>query len=149
MLRSSRLFLFPDVNVWIALTFEGHVHHAVAKHWFEALDRAARLCFCRFSQLSLLRLLTTEALMGKAAVMSQVEAWETYDRWLEDGRVSLLNEPPGLELSFRSLSQLRQPAAKDWADSYLTAFASVSGLKLVTFDHGFAGRIRDLVILKP
>ena len=149
MPKSLRLFLFPDVNVWIALTFEGHIHHIAAKRWFETLDRDARLCFCRFTQLSLLRLLTTEALMGKDDVMSQVEAWATYDRWLEDGRVSLIDEPHGLEPSFRSLSQLRQPAAKDWADSYLAAFALVSGFKLVTFDRGFDGRVPALIILKP
>jgi toxin-antitoxin system PIN domain toxin len=147
MPKFSRLFLFPDVNVWIALTLEGHIHHAAAKRWYEALDQNARLCFCRFTQLSLLRLLTTEALMGKTDVMNQVEAWETYDRWLEDWRVLLIDEPHGLESSFRSLSQLRQPAAKDWADSYLAAFASVSGFRLVTFDRAFERRTRDLVIL--
>jgi len=79
---SSRSFLFPDVNVWIALTHSGHVHQTVARRWLEGLDGQARLCFCRFTQLSLLRLLTTEALMGKGEVMSQAQAWKAYDRWL-------------------------------------------------------------------
>src|SRR5713226_4632054 len=30
MPASTRLFLFPDVNVWVALTYEGHVHHRIA-----------------------------------------------------------------------------------------------------------------------
>src|SRR6266849_5289253 len=29
--------LLPDVNVWLALTFDSHVHHAAAKIWFDAL----------------------------------------------------------------------------------------------------------------
>lgn len=148
MPKSSRSFLFPDVNVWVALTYQGHVHHLAAKKWFDSLDDDARLCFCRFTQLSLLRLLTTEALMGKADVRSQVEAWETYDHWLEDGRVMLMDEPPGLEPVFRSLSLARRPAPKDWADSYLIAFASVSELKLVTFDRALEGRTRELLLLK-
>jgi uncharacterized protein len=149
MPKSSKSFLFPDVNVWVALTYQGHVHHAAAKKWFDSLDEDARLCFCRFTQLSFLRLLTTEALMGAAEVMSQVEAWQTYDRWLEDSRVSLIDEPSGLESIFRSLSRARRPTPKDWADSYLIAFASVSDLSLVTFDHAFKGRARELILLKP
>lgn len=85
--------------------------------------------------------------MGKVDVMSQVEAWETYDRWL-DSRVLLVDEPPGLEPVFRSLSLARRPAPKDWADSYLIAFASVSGLVLVTFDRALEGRTPESVLLK-
>jgi predicted nucleic acid-binding protein len=28
--------LLPDVNVWLALTFDSHVHHPVAKSWLTA-----------------------------------------------------------------------------------------------------------------
>jgi DNA-binding beta-propeller fold protein YncE len=27
MTKSSRLSLFPDINVWVALTYDRHVHH--------------------------------------------------------------------------------------------------------------------------
>jgi|SRR5579863_904683 len=124
MPKSSRLLLFPDVNVWVALTYEAHVHHREAREWFDALDREARLCFCRFTQISLLRLLSTEAVMGRDDVMTQAEAWSAHDRWMEDDRTRFLPEPLGIEPSFRSLSQRRRPAPKDWADSYLAAFAS-------------------------
>jgi toxin-antitoxin system PIN domain toxin len=136
------------VNVWIALTYERHVHHLAARNWFEALPQDARLCFCRFTQIGFLRLLTTETVMGRNEVMSQGQAWETYDRWMEDGRVIFLDEPPSLEASFRSISQARRTAPKDWADSYLVAFALISGLKLVTFDQALHGRSGELVILK-
>ncbi len=84
MPKSTRLSLFPDVNVWTALTYDRHVHHRVATNWFESLGAAGRLFFCRLTQLGLLRLLTTEAVMGEEEVMSQTEAWEAYDRWLRD-----------------------------------------------------------------
>jgi toxin-antitoxin system PIN domain toxin len=147
MPRFSKLFLFPDVNVWIALTYQGHVHHVSAKRWFQALNDDARLCFCRFTQLSLLRLLTTEALMGNE-VMGQVEAWQTYDRWLADPRVLFLEEPDGLEPIFRSMSGLLRPAPKDWADAYLAAFATACGMSLVTFDQAFRRRAQRLVLLR-
>ena len=148
MPRSSRSFLFPDVNVWIALTYARHVHHNVARAWFEDLDMEERICFCRFTQLSLLRLLTTQAVMGADEVMTQAQAWNAYDLWLADSRVLLLEEPSNLEIAFRSLSRHRYPDPKTWSDSYLAAFATTSGLRLVTFDQAFQGKTKQLLVLK-
>ncbi len=86
--------------------------------------------------------------MGNDDVLSQAEAWNTYDQWLEDERVSFLPEPPGLELAFRALSRRHRPAPKDWADSYLAAFASASNLTLVTFDGDFRGKANEVNILE-
>ena len=55
-----------------------HVHHLVSSDWFQSLDRDVRFCFCRFTQLGLLRLLTAEAVMGDE-VMHQVDAWALSD----------------------------------------------------------------------
>ena len=38
MPRSTRPFLFPDINVWVALTYQGHVHHVKARDWFAAVS---------------------------------------------------------------------------------------------------------------
>ena len=133
MPESTTSFLFPDLNVWIALTYQGHVHHPRAAAWFSVLPVDSRLFFCRFTQLGFLRLLTAAAVMADE-VMNQPQAWQTYDRWLQDDRVACLDEPSGLERIFRNLTRLRRPASKDWADSYLCAFASASQLTLVTFD---------------
>lgn len=147
MPASIKSFLFPDVNVWLALTYERHVHHSAAKKWFESLDESVRLFFCRITQLGLLRLLTTEAVMGREEVMGQAAAWEAYGSWLRDDRVSFLAEPPGLEDTFRTMSHLRRPAPKDWADSYLAAFALVSDLTLVTFDQALYRKSRAAIRL--
>ncbi|MGB8583292.1 MAG: TA system VapC family ribonuclease toxin [Candidatus Sulfotelmatobacter sp.] len=149
MPRFSRSFLFPDVNVWIALTYGGHVHHKVARTWFEEVNMEARVCFCRFTQISLLRLLTTQAVMGTDEVMTQTQAWQAFDRWLTDSRVVFVDEPPNLEELFRSLSRQHSPNPKTWADSYLAAFAAVSNMCLVTFDQAFQGKVRRLLILRP
>ena len=148
MPRSSSLFLFPDINVWLALSYERHVHHSIAREWFDQKDSSVRLCFCRFTQIGLLRLLTTDALMGIDSVLSQVEAWRVYDTWLEDERILFLEEPTTIEASFRGLSQQKRPAPKDWADSYLAAFAHIAGLRLVTFDRALRAKSPDLVLLE-
>jgi len=147
MPESATSFLFPDINVWIALTFEGHVHHGSAAAWFSSLCDDHRLFFCRFTQLGLLRLLTAPPVMA-GEVMNQPQAWQIYDRWLEDDRVSFLEEPPRLERAFRDLTRLRRPATKDWADSYLCAFALASQLTLVTLDRTLSRKSRKSLLLK-
>lgn len=140
-------FLFPDINVWVALTYAGHVHHDVASDWCASLDPDVRFHFCRFTQLGLLRLLTAEAVMGDE-VLNQPEAWAVYDRWLEDGRVTFLEEPPGVERRFRALTRLKSASPKVWADAYLIAFAETAQLTVVTFDRAFRGKTKPLILLE-
>jgi len=142
----STTSLFPDINVWIALTYEGHAHHSNAAAWFATLSEDATLAFCRFTQLGLLRLLTAEAVMSDE-VMTQPQAWVAYDQWLQDPRVELVEEPAEIEIRFRALTRLRQPATKDWADSYLAAFAAVGQLTLVTFDRGLRAKVKAAILL--
>ena len=139
-------FLFPDINVWVALSSGRHVHHDVANDWYQGLEDEARFCFCRFTQLGLLRLLTAQAVM-RDDVLSQKEAWVIYDSWMGAGRSELLDEPPGLEDRFRSLTRSRHAAPKAWAEAYLAAFAQAAQITLVTFDAGFRGKIKPLVLL--
>ena len=80
-------------------------------------------------------------------VMTQAEAWEVYDQWLEDPQVAFLDEPAGLEHVFRSYSQRRDSSPKDWTDSYLVAFSAASGLRLVTFDKALRSRTSNLELL--
>jgi predicted nucleic acid-binding protein len=63
--------VFPDVNVWMALAVT-HVHQSVAFDWWRREPGA--IGFCRFTQIGLLRLLTTSAAMeGKP--LSMKLAW--------------------------------------------------------------------------
>jgi toxin-antitoxin system PIN domain toxin len=140
-------FLFPDINVWVALTHGAHIHHLVARDWFASLDGDERFCFCRFTQLGLLRLLTAEAVMG-LDVMTQVDAWAVYDRWREDDRVTWLEEPPDLDRRFRGLTASKRAAPKTWADAYLIAFADASQVTLVTFDRALRGRAKPMILIE-
>ena len=149
MPKYLKSFLFPDVNVWVALTLHSHFHHEIARAWFESLDvqEDARLCFCRITQLSFLRLITTEAVMGTDEVLSQRRAWDVYDRWFQDSRVFFLDEPANLDKMFREISRQARPAAKDWADSYLLAFAEAADLSLVTFDRAHKQKNPSVLLL--
>jgi toxin-antitoxin system PIN domain toxin len=143
----TRSFLFPDLNVWVALTHARHVHHPVARDWFDDLEPDVRFCFCRFTQLGLLRLLTTDAVMGDD-VLNQSEAWAVYDSWRKDDRVTFMEEPPQLDRRFRMLTRQKNATPKTWADAYLAAFAGAAELTLVTFDRAFSGKARPLVLLE-
>jgi toxin-antitoxin system PIN domain toxin len=145
MQKSTTSFLFPDINVWLALTYEAHSHHITARTWLSGAEHL-RLFFCRHTQLGLLRLLSAEAIMGEDA-MNQADAWNAYDRWIEDDRVEFIEEPPDLEPVFRRMSQLQRPAPKDWADSYLAAFAIASQLTIVTFDRALRGKAKSGLLL--
>jgi hypothetical protein len=122
------------------------VHHVIASDWFSDESGSAHFFFCRFTQLGLLRLLTSEAVMG-TDVMNQVQAWDVYDRWLQDDRVDFLDEPTGLDGRFRHATRSRRPAPKDWADAYLAAFAGAAHLTLVTFDRAMRTKARPVILL--
>ena len=138
-----RSFLFPDVNVWLALTYGGHIHHATAASWLGGLTDAS-LYFCRFTQLGLLRLLTNEQVMA-ADVLSQRRAWQAYRKWLADDRVAFHAEPAGADFEhvFEKLSRNPRPSTKVWADAYLAAFAQKAGFTLVTFDKALSALVPE------
>ena len=148
MPESTTSFLFPDINVWLALSYQRHIRYPYARGWFERLEDDSHVCFSRFTQLGLLRLLTTGAVMGEDKVLSQTEAWAVYDPWIQDDRVSFIEESSMLEARFRALTQDERPATKDWADSYLYAFAETADLHLVTFDQALRQKGANVLLLQ-
>jgi len=52
-----------DVNVWLAISVDGHTHHRQAAHWFQAQSEVS-CAFCRVTQLAILRHLTNSKIMG-------------------------------------------------------------------------------------
>ena len=125
---------FPDVNVWLALSYLGHQRHLVAATWFDGLQSEIAY-FSRVTQLSFLRLVTHPGVMGED-MKSQSEAWRTYNGFLSDERVSFCLEPNAeqLEFTFRKLTAGHHASSKQWPDAYLSAFAQTADLILVTFD---------------
>ena len=136
---------FLDANVWLALLWSRHIHSEKAREWFEEAGEE-QFFFCRFTQLTILRLLTTEKIMGKDT-KTMSEAWSVWDRVWADTRIAFLPEPDDLEKEFRSRSRLLSRSPKVWADAYLLAFAAVTGLKFVTFDRALKADSANLLVL--
>ena len=124
--------------MWLALSWANHRHSGAAWAWFSRQEDN-RFWFCRLTQLGLLRLLATSAVMGKD-LRTIGEAWKVYDRWLEDSRVGIRQETFELDAAFRaatrSVSRLSSPKAL--GDCYLLAVSQVTDATLVTFDRGLA-----------
>ncbi len=126
---------FLDLNVWLALSDESHLHHEVAWAWFDGLPEDSTLIFSRYTQIGLLRLLTNTSVMaGKTLTLRH--AWNVYDGWLQDPRVEFYPEPRDVDAVFRRVTQTfaGQAAAKWVGDCWLLAFAEAAKARLVTFD---------------
>lgn len=136
---------FPDVNVWLALLMENHIHRAAAQRWLESTD-SALIGFLRVTQISILRLLTTSGAMnGKPLRLP--EAWNAYDSLFGDDRVAFIDEPGGIEAAFRKYARKNHASPKLWADAWLLAFAECADGVVVTFDKALAARASHTVLL--
>src|SRR5438128_2255041 len=113
--------LLPDVNVWLALTFDSHVHYPPAKTWFDGLTD--ELClFCRTTQQGFLRLATNRHASGPNALTLD-EAWQAYDAFRSDPHVSFADEPAALEAHWRTFTRGQSFSHHVWTDAYIAAFA--------------------------
>ena len=125
----------PDVNVWIALTSNRHVHHRIATAWLQSIHQDA-IAFCRITELGFLRLLTNTHVMG-SDVLSPALAWQVYDQWRMDDRVVFLSERADFAEHWRRVGERITGATNAWTDAYLAAFAAHAGAIIVTFDRMF------------
>jgi toxin-antitoxin system PIN domain toxin len=128
--------LLSDVNVLVALVAERHASHKVVKSWWQALPDAEPMGIVRPVQTGLLRLLSTEAVMGNDT-LSLSEAWGVYATLLASGRFTLVLESPGLDVTWEKLCRPFGRSPKVVMDAYLAAFALSGGYRLVTLDRAF------------
>jgi hypothetical protein len=124
-----------DVNLLLAFSYEGHIHHLPALAWLNKQGSGA-VVVCSITKLSLLRLLCNRSVMGENAC-SLDQAWAIYDGILGDDRFHFYTEPESLETNLRKFTQSTQTSPKLWQDAYLAAFALSFNISLTTFDKGF------------
>jgi toxin-antitoxin system PIN domain toxin len=126
------------MNVWLALSWGSDRHSPTAWDWFLSLKNEEPL-YCRITQVGLLRLLTTSAVMGDDCLTVR-RAWGVYDQWLRDPRVDFRREPPEMDELFRHASApfSTKAAPKALGDCYLLAISQGLQARLVTFDGGLA-----------
>ena len=130
-----------DSNVWLALVLSEHLHHGVVLEWFENVQTPRAVGFCRATQQSLLRLLTTAAVVRPYGnpPLTNWQAWGIYERLLADDRIVFLaEEPTRLEIRWKVLGSRDSASPKMWMDAYLAGFALAGGFGLVTTDAAFA-----------
>lgn len=108
----------PDVNVWIALASDRHLHHRRGKHWFAAI-RTDEIAFCRITEMGFLRLLTNRHVMGDDTA-SPKEAWQVYDALRTDRNVIFLNEISDVAPKWRAASEVPIGGPNMWTDAYLS-----------------------------
>ena len=125
-----------DSNVFVALLISGHPHHPIALTWFDSLPEGDTAEFCRMTQNSFLRLVTTDEFM-RPYTLTNTKALAIYRTMLKDARIEFANEPKGLEENWFSTASVAKMSPKLWMDAYLATFAYLSGLRFVTFDTGF------------
>jgi len=133
-----------DSNIWLALVLSAHEHHSRVSEWF--VDQGPKeVAFCRMTQISFLRLLTTRAVLSTYGnpPLTNEQASALYDGLLRDPRVSFASEPSALDEYWSSLTNLPSSSPKLWMDAYLAAFAISGRHQLVTIDAGFT-QFRDL-----
>ena len=56
--------MLVDTNIWLALALSKHVFHGVARDWLADRKPPEAALFCRSTQQSVLRLLTTQVVLA-------------------------------------------------------------------------------------
>jgi toxin-antitoxin system PIN domain toxin len=125
----------PDINVWLALVDQNHLHHSTAANYWEDIADT-EVAFTRVSMMGFLRLSTQPGVLSRT--LTTPEAWELYRQFLAAPDHCLLQEPASIDHHFAALTTLTTLPHRLWTDAYLAAFAIASGCRLVSFDADFA-----------
>lgn len=128
-----------DANVWLALAFASHPHAAIALRHFAQRDAENPAVFCRATQQSFLRLVTTSAIQQAygSGVITNVVAWSKAQGLLELPQIQWRNEPEALTELWGNLAGLDSASPKVWMDAYLAVFAILHEIEFVTLDRDF------------
>ena len=129
-----------DVNVWVAAAFERHPAHRTAQEFLLTSIRTTPVLFCRATQHSFLRLVSTPTIsraygietLGNRDALAALAAFQSLQQ------VEWIDEPLDLESLWWSLAGLDEAAPKRWMDAYLAAFAIRTSSQLVTLDRDFS-----------
>ena len=143
--------LLYDTNVWLSLTFSSHPHQDAARKQFSQASADHPALFCRATQQSYLRLLTTPAIQRAFASppLTNRDALKAMAAWTNLPQVGYLSEPEGLQEKWFRAATRSTTSPKVWMDAYLAALACAAKTPLVTFDRDFQQyRDLDLILLE-
>ena len=126
----------PDLNVWLALSFNGHAHHARATAYWNR-ERRNLIAFCSVTLIGLPRLLTTSAVTLGKPFAPDIAARKCQE-FLDLPDVEFLPDTASL---FRRIEMwAKEPffTPKLWTDAWIAALALEHGCRVVSFDADFA-----------
>lgn len=128
-----------DLSVWVASVFPTHPFHPQAQAVLQSATPDSPAVFCRVTELGLLRLLTTPAVLqhyGAGRVTNRT-ALGLLQSLLARPEIAEFDEPAGTAALWHMLATCDTASPKVWMDAYLAAFAIAGGLRFVTLDTGF------------
>jgi toxin-antitoxin system PIN domain toxin len=145
--------ILADTNFWLAMSLSKHLFHVSARDWFAKQTGVESVLFCRATQQSFLRLLTTDAATRPYDIppMTNAGAWKQYEAFIANRRVGWSAEPPAKEIQslWKEFAARGIASPKLWMDAYLAAFAVAGGHQLVTTDKAFSQfKALTLVLIK-
>jgi toxin-antitoxin system PIN domain toxin len=141
------LSALPDVNVLIALVWESHLHHALAREWFAALTEP--WLTCSITQTGFVRVSSNTKVLPEAisvqearAVVASLSAHPQHEFLVDD--VEFANDP--------GVYHERLVGHRQVTDAHLVALAAKHSARLITLDRGVASLARantSVEILEP
>lgn len=128
-----------DSNCWLAVAFDRHGSHAAA---VQAIDEATSefpACFCRATEQSILKLLSTAAIQTtyESPLITNEDAIRLLNEWQSGPNVTFVEEPSGTRELWLRLADRNTASPKLWMDAYLAAFAISGEFRFVTNDKAF------------
>jgi toxin-antitoxin system PIN domain toxin len=128
-----------DTNVWVAFAFASHPRHAQAGQAITQASTSRTATFCRATQQSFLRLITTPAVLRayNARAFTTTDAVAVLHKYLALPQVAYRAEPAGLEVLWHRFASIPSASPKVWMDAYLAAFAIAANMTMVTLDKDF------------
>ncbi len=141
-----------DTSTWLAATFERHPHHGMARQALHQATSTEPAAFCRATQQSFLRLVSTAVLAKTYGVppLTNRDALVVLNALQALPQVTLRDESPGVFALWCQLASADTASPKVWMDAYLAAFAIAGGLTLVSLDRDFKNFVPqglDLVLI--
>jgi toxin-antitoxin system PIN domain toxin len=123
-----------DVNVWLALVDENHIHHPRAVDFWQN-ESSPKIVFCRVTALGFLRLSTHPKVLSRALTFN--EAWDVYHRYRSEAEVGYVDDTAAVDPGFREHSSEANFHHHLWTDAYLAALAQLKNCRIVSFDGDF------------
>lgn len=134
-----------DSNVWLAIAFDRHASHKAALQWISNATPQCPACFCRATEQSVLRLLSTPPIqtLHESPLVTNQGAIQLLNEWQSQPNVACVDEPTGTRELWLHLANRNTASPKLWMDAYLAAFAISGELRLTTYDKAFSQFVPD------